>query len=55
MKEKSLRELIEEQRDLVARLYYCSNSGEGKKVRKELERRIKELDKVIEEKRKETY
>jgi len=34
----------EEIKDLSARLYYCSNSGEGRKMRKWIEQRIRELE-----------
>jgi hypothetical protein len=32
-------------RDLSSRLYYCSNSGEGRKMRKWIEKRIRQLEK----------
>ena len=39
--------LAQERRDLGERLYYCSNSGEGRKIRKELEKRIKQINNII--------
>jgi hypothetical protein len=47
MDENKRIELANERKDLGGRLYYCSNSGEGKKIRKELEKRIKEINKLI--------
>jgi len=38
----------EEIRDLGNRLYYCSNSGEGRKMRKYIEKRIKILERLLE-------
>jgi transcription elongation GreA/GreB family factor len=34
--------------DLGSRLYYCSDSGEGRKMRRWIERRIRELERQIE-------
>jgi hypothetical protein len=36
-------------RDLGSRLYYCSNSGEGRKMRRWIERRIRELERKLDE------
>ncbi len=38
----------EEIRDLGGRLYYCSSSGEGRKMRKMIEKRIKALEGLLE-------
>ena len=40
---------LEEIRDLTSRLYYCSNSKEGNKMRRWIERKIKKLEREIEE------
>ncbi len=37
----------EEIRDLGSRLYYCSDSGEGRKMRKWIEARIKALEREL--------
>ena len=36
-------------RDLGGRLYYCSDSGEGRKMRKWIEARIRNLERVLAE------
>ncbi|MEW6214112.1 MAG: hypothetical protein AB1478_02740 [Nitrospirota bacterium] len=36
--------------DYTQRLYYCSNTGEGKKIRKEIEKKIREIEKKINQK-----
>jgi len=38
----------EEVADLSNRLYYCSDTGEGRKMRRELEQRIRKLEREIE-------
>jgi len=37
----------EEIKDLTSRLYYCSNSKEGRKMRQWIERKIKKLEKQL--------
>jgi hypothetical protein len=39
--------IANEIRDLGGRLYYCSSSGEGRKMRRWIERRIRELEKEL--------
>ena len=39
--------LTAENSDLSSRLYYCSNSGEGRAIRKVLENKIKSNEKSI--------
>lgn len=46
-KEGDVSSLKAEIRDLSSRLYYCSNSGEGRKMRKWIEQRIRALEKVL--------
>jgi len=41
------RDLALEREDLGKRLYYCSNTGEGRKVRRELKTRIRKINKLI--------
>ncbi len=55
MRDKTSEELRLEQIDLGRRLYYCSDSGEGRKVRGEIEKRLKEIDHEIERKEKVAY
>lgn len=38
---KTIQQLKAEIKDLSGRLYYCSNTGEGRKVRKEIETTIR--------------
>jgi len=44
MKPQTIREQI---RDLGNRLYYCSDSPDGRKTRKEIERKIKQLEREV--------
>ena len=44
---RSKEHLEAENRDLASRLYYCSNGADGRKMRKELEQRIRKNDKEI--------
>lgn len=43
LKEKTDLELKTLARDYGSRLYYCSDTGEGRKIRKEIERTIKAI------------
>lgn len=47
MNEEDRTKLAVEARDLSSRLYYCSNSGEGRKVRSELEKRIRAIERKL--------
>ena len=40
-------ELRREQIELGERLYYCSNSGEGRKMRRFIEKRIRQIDRLL--------
>jgi len=46
---KTRQELANDIADLGSRLFYCSDSVEGRKVRKEIERCIRELKKRLRE------
>jgi hypothetical protein len=39
--------LAKEREDLGSRLYYCSTNGEGRKIRKEIEKRIREINRIV--------
>jgi hypothetical protein len=45
--EVEVQKLAGERRDLTGRLY-CSDTGEGRKMRKWIEKRLLEIDKKIE-------
>lgn len=48
MDEVKYKKLRKEQIDLGERLYYCSNTKDGRKMRKELEKRFRRIDKELE-------
>jgi hypothetical protein len=47
MNEELRAKLSRELEDLGSRLYYCSNSGEGRKVRRELEKSIRAIEREL--------
>jgi hypothetical protein len=61
LKDKTENEIAKEIEDLGGRLYYCSDTGEGRKMRREIENKIRQLERererrkgqFIEEKAKE--
>ena len=47
MEGKERIETVREIEDLGSRLYYCSNSADGRKMRKWIEKEIKKLEKKL--------
>jgi hypothetical protein len=47
MATKTTAQLKAEIKDLGERLYYCSNSGEGRKMRREIEKAIRQKEQEI--------
>lgn len=40
-------DILKKQSDLASRLYYCSNSPDGRKMRRWIEKQLRQLDKEL--------